>query len=318
MASPAASFTMRVWLSLPMLATDWPAAPFRLGLAALGVPQPGLAVRVEPGQLLADERVAVAPELLGQLDHVVIAEGELGVGWFVLGRVARPASLHAAAPARLGEPRMGTAGSDARTLEVQRGLRDRPTVAFAADQVGVVDHGVVEEDLVEDGVTRHLAQRPDGDAGLLQRESEPGDALVLGDVEVGAGQQHAEVGTDGLTRPDLLPVDHPAIPVTLGSGGQAGQVRTRAGLTEELAPGGSSLEDRGHEPVDLLGGALGEDGRRGHEEAQAAGGTERTEGTKGSPHDSRGSSPKATPTLFDGEVRRRPAGLRHLLPPVVD
>ena len=77
----------------------------------------------------------------------------------------------------LGEAGVRAAGADAGALEVQRGLGDRPAVARAADEVGVVDDGVVEEHLVEDGVAGHLPQRPDGDAGLVELEREPRDAL---------------------------------------------------------------------------------------------------------------------------------------------
>ena len=78
---------------------------------------------------------------------------------------------------------MRAAGADARALEEERRLRDRPAVALAADEVGVVAHGVVEEHLVEDRVAGHLAQRADRDAGLVEREREPRDALVLRHVE---------------------------------------------------------------------------------------------------------------------------------------
>ena len=39
-------------------------------------------------------------------------------------------------------------------LEHERGLRDRPPVVLAADEVGVVDDRVVEEHLVEHRVAR--------------------------------------------------------------------------------------------------------------------------------------------------------------------
>ena len=45
-------------------------------------------------------------------------------------------------------------GADARALEHERGLRDRPPVVLAADEVGVVDDRVVEEHLVEHRVAR--------------------------------------------------------------------------------------------------------------------------------------------------------------------
>ena len=88
---------------------------------------------------------------------------------------------------------MATTGADAGPLEVERGLGDHPPVALAADEIGVGDDGVVEEDLVEDVVAGHLPQRPDLDARLVQLEREPRDALVLRHVEVGAGEEHPVV-----------------------------------------------------------------------------------------------------------------------------
>ena len=54
--------------------------------------------------------------------------------------------------------------------------------------------GVVEEHLVEHGVTGQLAQRPHLDARLVHVDREPGDALVLRNLGVRARDQHAEVG----------------------------------------------------------------------------------------------------------------------------
>jgi hypothetical protein len=71
-----------------------------------------------------------------------------------------------------------SARADAGALEVQGGLGHRPPVALATDEVGGVADRPIEEHLVEHRLPGHLAQRPDGDGGLVQREGEPRDAPV--------------------------------------------------------------------------------------------------------------------------------------------
>ena len=60
---------------------------------------------------------------------------------------------------------------------------------------------------------------------------------MLGDVGVGAGEQHAEVGDLAAGRPDLLAVDDPLVAVLDRLGREAGEVGAGAGLAEQLAPG---------------------------------------------------------------------------------
>ena len=66
----------------------------------------------------------------------------------------------------------------------------------------------------------HLPELADLDAGLLHRQREVGDALVLGHVPVGPGEQHSHVGVVGAGVPHLLAVDHPAIAIDWGSTGR--------------------------------------------------------------------------------------------------
>ena len=106
----------------------------------------------------------------------------------------------------------------------------------AADRVVVADPHIGEEHLVEHRAARHLLERADVDAGLVDVEHEVGDALVLRDVGIGAGQEHADVGDLRARRPHLLPVDDPLVAVTHRRGGEAGEVGPGAGLAEELAP----------------------------------------------------------------------------------
>jgi hypothetical protein len=75
-----------------------------------------------------------------------------------------------AARLRAGERvarRAGAAGAEAGALRHERGVRDRPAVVEATDDVVVVHARVVDEHLVEHGAAGHLPQRADLDAGLV-------------------------------------------------------------------------------------------------------------------------------------------------------
>ena len=84
----------------------------------------------------------------------------------------------------------------------------------------------------------HLMQRPDLDAGLVDVDDEVAQALVLGHLAVGAGQQHAPVGALGARGPHLLAVDRPARPPSR-TARVCALARSEPGarLGEELAPG---------------------------------------------------------------------------------
>src|SRR5436305_349969 len=92
----------------------------------------------------------------------------------------------------------------------ERRQRGAPTAVHRADRgVGLEMH-VVEEDLVELGVARDLAQSPDRHALRVHRHDEHRQALVLGNVGVGAGQEQPERGELGVCRPHLLARQPPA------------------------------------------------------------------------------------------------------------
>ena len=145
-------------------------------------------------------------------------------------------------------------------LDGEHGHGRPPAVVEAADDVGAVDHGVGEEDLVELRVARHVPQGSDLDAGLVHVDHEEGDAPVPGGVGVGAGHEHGPVGQVATRGPHLLAVDHPGVAVGLGPGGEAGQVTTGGGLGEQLAPHGTAVHDVGQEAVGEMVGAVGEQG----------------------------------------------------------
>ena len=110
---------------------------------------------------------------------------------------------------------------------------------------------------------------------------EVGDALVLGHVGVGAGQQQAEGGLVGHARPHLLAVHDPLVAVADGGGGQAGEGRTRpparrtAGTTRS-SPGDDRREQPslGRPPTlhwRMVGAASGRPEPAGHGGAPAGG-----------------------------------------------
>ena len=82
----------------------------------------------------------------------------------------------------------------------------------------------VEEHLVEEGPAGHLLQRAHVDARLVHVDGEVGDALVLGHLGVGAGDEHAEVGDLAARGPHLLAVDDPLVAVLDGPAVEAGEV----------------------------------------------------------------------------------------------
>src|SRR5205809_6628027 len=142
--------------------------------------QPRVALDLELGVELAqlgadawvlDERPAVAPELLRGAHELV--EGD---------RVARdaPEGVRAA-------------------LEAERGLRDLPPLVQATDEIAPVGAGVGHEDLGEERGAGDLPERADLDARLAHVEEEARDALVLGRLRVGAGEEDSPVG-DGPAR----------------------------------------------------------------------------------------------------------------------
>ena len=135
---------------------------------------------------------------------------------------------------------------------------------------------VVEEHLVEHRVAGHLAQRPDRDAGLVEREREPRDARVLRARRSRCGRAACR------SRRSIAMLLHTFWPLMIQRSPsrsarvvEPGEVGAGAGLAEQLAPADLPFEDRRHEAGDLVGGAVREDRRRGHEQPEAAGRAQR-------------------------------------------
>ena len=109
--------------------------------------------------------------------------------------------------------------------------------------------------------------------GLVDLHDEHGQAAVLGDVPVGAGQAHGVVGVVRRRAPDLRAVQDEDVAVAVGAGEAAGQVGAAAGLGEELHPQLLALQDRGEVArfcswVPKSTRVAAEDAQRGHVERE--------------------------------------------------
>ena len=158
----------------------------------------------------------------------------------------------------------GDRAADGDPLVHQRRDRDTPSLALAADASRVGHPHVGEEDLVELGLPGDLEERSHLDAERLHVDEERRHPLVLGEVGVRARHNEAERGDVRQGGPDLLPVQQPLLAVALGAGGQPGDVGSRAGLAEELAPDLLVREEGTEVALLLLGRAVGGDGGRAH------------------------------------------------------
>ena len=150
-------------------------------------------------------------------------------------------------------------------------------------------------------------------------DREPGDALVLRRLWVGAGDEHAEVGDLSARRPDLLAVDVPQVAVTDGSSREAGEVRARAGLAEQLAPRPSAGDEVGDVALDLRRAC-----RASRWWARRASAPSRS-GAPSAPNFAivcwaTSASPRERPSsvAVGGKQRRGPTGHAETLPPLAD
>ena len=140
--------------------------------------------------------------------------------------------------------------------------------------------------------------------------------VVLGSIEIGPGEQHAVVRLERLAAPHLLAVDDPSITVADRTGGEPGEIRARSRLAEELAPGDTTVEDRGDQSFDLFRGPVGQDRGRGHQETEPTGRTQCPVRGEGGSDGCRRPTVEASTPLLGGEVRGRPSGLGDDAPPV--
>ncbi len=112
----------------------------------------------------------------------------------------------------------------------------RPTPVFLPHQILHGDTHLIEEHFVEVRHARHLHDGTDLDTRAIHGTDEVGDALVLGSLGVGAGQQDPERGPVGHGGPHLLPGDHILVAVPFCPRGQRSEVGTGSGFAEELTP----------------------------------------------------------------------------------
>ena len=128
--------------------------------------------------------------------------------------------------------------------------RHAPTFAGLADHVRGRNSGVVEQHLAELG--RDPAdhpQRPLHDPGLVHRDRERRQALVLRHVGISAREQEAPVGDVGVAGPDLVTVDHELVAVAHRGRAQRREVGAGVGLAEALAPPVASADQAGQEAI---------------------------------------------------------------------
>ena len=146
-------------------------------------------------------------------------------------------------------------------LERQRRVGDLPTVVDASDHVVLRAARIGEEHLAELRSAVGLGDAANLDTGLAHGHEEVRDALVLGGIRIGTGQQEAVVGVVPTRGPHLLTVDHPLVTVEHGAGRQRRQIGAGVGLAETLAPAHRSVEDAWQELLLLRLGTPLQDGR---------------------------------------------------------
>ena len=160
----------------------------------------------------------------------------------------------------------------AAALVAERGLRDGPALAELADLVGLLHARIGHEDLAELRGAGDLLERAHVDAGLAHVHEEARDALVLGHLGVGAGEEEPPVGDGAARRPDLLTVDDEVVARVDGAGLERGEVGAGIGLGIELAPQLLRREDLPEVARLLRVGAVDHDGGPDDAEAEAIGG----------------------------------------------
>src|SRR5579859_6210099 len=201
-------------------------------------------------QLLADHRVlqgrlAVAAEVTARVEQALH-----------IGLVARHPGKHAAA-----------------TFETERRLRELPALALLANDVLHRNLHIGKEDLSKLGTAGDLLQWPDFHARRVHVQDEIRDALVLGNVRIRAGEQHAVVGDRPQAGPDLLAIDDVVLAVveTLADGFrlQAGEVGPGIRLGIQLTPDVLGRQDAADVLLLLRLRAVGNQGWPDDAQAQA-------------------------------------------------
>ncbi len=111
-----------------------------------------------------------------------------------------------------------------------------PALAGVPDDLGRGDRYVVEEGLVEVGLTGQLPDGRQRDTGIAHVDNEQAEVVMPGRRVGGPGKQQAILRVMRIAGPDLAARD--PVPVLLGPrrGAKRGQVRACLGFGEALAP----------------------------------------------------------------------------------
>ena len=166
---------------------------------------------------------------------------------------------------RDGSPALPTrSAAERHPLAHQRRDGHPPALPFLAEHVLVRDAHVVQEDLVEFCFASDLIQRPHLDAWRVHVEHEIREAVVLGNVRVGARDEQPPLRYVRECRPGLLAVDHPRVSVAHRARRESGDIRSRRGFAEELTPDVFAREDTAQQLSLAVLFAVGEHDGRTH------------------------------------------------------
>ena len=156
-------------------------------------------------------------------------------------------------------------------LVVQHRRGDVPALVLLADEaVAGVDAAVV---VVDDVLhpAGEVAELLVTDSRCVGGDDEEADALVLGGVGVGAGEEEAVVGEVEVPAPDLLADDDEVVAVAAGLGAQAGEVGAGIGFGEPLVESDVGARYGAEEALLLLLRTVHPDGRAEEADALVAG-----------------------------------------------
>jgi hypothetical protein len=109
-----------------------------------------------------------------------------------------------------------------------------PTPVHFADDGLVAELQAVEELLAELSGSVDLRDAAQGDAWAVDAHQEHCQAVVFGHIPVRSGQQQAVIGSERAGAPRLGAVGHPGVVAALGARDHTRQVRSTAGLGEQL------------------------------------------------------------------------------------
>src|SRR6266478_5100368 len=104
-------------------------------------------------------------------------------------------------------------GGSVRAFVPEGRKRYLPAIIHGADPKSVGNSHIIEENFVELGFVRHLADGPDCNARAPHGNDEHGQASVLRDGRIRSGKTEAQVGKLAVGGPDLLTRDYPVFAV---------------------------------------------------------------------------------------------------------